>query len=90
MQTRRNAVLDAALFMWMAVALVLVFFYAPIERQQGIVQKIFYFHVPLAWNGNLGFVASIPRLLQRGIRNRIYQRQLSGSNCQKGKWPDVV
>ena len=56
MQTRRNAVLDAALFMWMAVALVMVFYYAPIEKQQGMVQKIFYFHVPLAWNAFLGFL----------------------------------
>ena len=33
--------------MWMAVALVMVFFYAPVEKEMGIVQKIFYFHVPL-------------------------------------------
>jgi len=55
MQTRRNAVLESALFLWMAVSLVMVFFYAPIEAKQGIVQKIFYFHVPLAWNAFLGF-----------------------------------
>jgi heme exporter protein C len=48
-------VLDYALFMWMAVALVMTFFYAPIEREMGIVQKIFYFHVPLAWNAFIGF-----------------------------------
>lgn len=27
----------------------MVFFYAPIEREMGFVQKIFYFHVPSAW-----------------------------------------
>jgi heme exporter protein C len=54
-KTRRNLTLDIALFMWMAVALVMIFFYAPIEKEQGIVQKIFYFHVPLAWNAFLGF-----------------------------------
>ena len=48
-------VLNYALFMWMAVSLVMTFFYAPIESEMGIVQKIFYFHVPLAWNAFLGF-----------------------------------
>ena len=32
----------------MAGALVLVFFVAPVDADQGISQKIFYFHVPLA------------------------------------------
>jgi ABC-type transport system involved in cytochrome c biogenesis permease subunit len=32
----------------MAVALGLVFFYAPLEAEQGFLQKIFYVHVPLA------------------------------------------
>ena len=31
-----------------ALALALVFFYAPIEAEQGFLQKIFYVHVPLA------------------------------------------
>jgi heme exporter protein C len=32
----------------MTVALVLVFFVAPLDADQGISQKIFYFHVPIA------------------------------------------
>jgi ABC-type transport system involved in cytochrome c biogenesis permease subunit len=47
-------ILTYALFMWMSVALFMTFFYAPIESEMGIVQKIFYFHVPLAWNAFLG------------------------------------
>jgi heme exporter protein C len=39
-----------------AVALALVFFYAPIDADQGFVQKIFYVHVPLAIVSLLGFV----------------------------------
>src|SRR5688500_3690087 len=42
----------------MAVALALVFFYAPIDADQGFVQKIFYVHVPLAIVALLGFVAA--------------------------------
>jgi heme exporter protein C len=49
-------VLDAALLVALAVGMVMVFFYAPIEREMGIVQKIFYVHVPLAWNAFLGFL----------------------------------
>ena len=50
-----DLVLEYALSIWMSAALALMFFYAPIESEMGIVQKIFYFHVPLAWNAFLGF-----------------------------------
>lgn len=39
-------------------ALALVFFYAPIEADQGFVQKIFYIHVPMAIVALCGFVAA--------------------------------
>ncbi|MFZ1155461.1 MAG: cytochrome c biogenesis protein CcsA [Solirubrobacteraceae bacterium] len=38
------------------VALSLVFFYAPIEAEEGFLQKIFYLHVPLAIVALSGFV----------------------------------
>ena len=34
----------------------LVFFYAPLDANQGFVQKIFYIHVPLAIISLCGFV----------------------------------
>jgi heme exporter protein C len=37
-------------------ALVLVFFYAPLDANQGFVQKIFYIHVPLAIISLCGYV----------------------------------
>jgi heme exporter protein C len=39
-----------------AVALALVFFYAPLDADQGFVQKIFYIHVPMAIVSLCGFV----------------------------------
>jgi heme exporter protein C len=39
------------------LALALVFFYAPLDADQGFVQKIFYLHVPLAIISLCGFVA---------------------------------
>ena len=41
----------------MTAALGLVFFYAPLEAEQGFLQKIFYVHVPLAIVSLCGFVA---------------------------------
>jgi heme exporter protein C len=40
-----------------ATALALVFFYAPLDADQGFVQKIFYLHVPMAIVALAGFMA---------------------------------
>ncbi len=40
-----------------SVALALVFFYAPLDADQGFIQKIFYIHVPLAIVSLCGFIA---------------------------------
>jgi heme exporter protein C len=40
--------LAAAAVLFLAAAFTLVFFYAPLDADQGFVQKIFYLHVPLA------------------------------------------
>jgi len=56
-------------FVLVCLALYMAFIYAPIEKEQGIVQKIFYFHVAAAWNAFLAFflifVASIVYLASR-------------------------
>jgi heme exporter protein C len=54
MALRRLAPLTATA---LAAAYGLVFFYAPVDADQGIVQKIFYLHVPLAIVALCGFVA---------------------------------
>jgi heme exporter protein C len=48
--------LSIATVAMIAVALSLVFFYAPMETDQGFIQKIFYLHVPLAIVALVGFV----------------------------------
>jgi heme exporter protein C len=47
--------LPAATCLAMLAALFLVFVVAPTEREMGIVQRIFYFHVASAWAAFLGF-----------------------------------
>jgi heme exporter protein C len=51
------------------VALALVFFYAPLEAEQGFLQKIFYVHVPMAIVALCGFVAGAVLAIQH-LRTR--------------------
>jgi heme exporter protein C len=39
----------------LGVSIVLIFFYAPTDPDQGLSQRIFYFHVPVALTAYLGF-----------------------------------
>ena len=48
--------LSLATIITLGIALVLVFFYAPLDASQGFIQKIFYVHVPLAIISLCGFV----------------------------------
>jgi heme exporter protein C len=48
--------LSIATILAFCVSLSLVFFYAPIEAEEGFLQKIFYLHVPLAIVTLCGFV----------------------------------
>jgi heme exporter protein C len=55
--TRINNHLGVAAAAALGIAYGLVFFYAPIEADQGFVQKIFYLHVPLGIVTLCGFMA---------------------------------
>ncbi len=48
--------LAVATVVTLATAMVLVFFYAPLDADQGFIQKIFYVHVPMAIVALGGFV----------------------------------
>jgi heme exporter protein C len=56
----------------MMVSIWMIFAYAPLDAVQGNPQRIFYFHVPMAWLGMLGFVvvaiAGIVYLVKRDDR----------------------
>lgn len=51
-------IFDIITIILMAAAIGLVFFYAPLERVMGYVQKVFYFHVSSAWVGMLSFIVA--------------------------------
>jgi heme exporter protein C len=52
MRTRIAIVLSAVL---MLAALYMVFMYVPADRETGAIQRIFYFHVPVAWTAFFAF-----------------------------------
>src|SRR5690349_13278033 len=52
-------VLGAITIALLAATLWAIFVHAPIERQMGIVQKIFYFHVPSAYAMYVGFTLAM-------------------------------
>lgn len=64
-----DRVFDGVMLCLMLAALYLVFIWVPNEKTMGIIQRIFYFHVPAAWVGFLAFgivfVASIAYLVKR-------------------------
>jgi heme exporter protein C len=57
MYSKGLAPLAAATVVTLTAALALVFFYAPLDADQGFVQKIFYVHVPMAIVALGGWVA---------------------------------
>ena len=50
-----SIILLALTFISMMVSIGLIFLYVPTDAIEGIPQRIFYFHVPVAWIGMLAF-----------------------------------
>ncbi len=55
---RGLVILDTVTILMFITAVILVFFYAPLEAIMGQVQRVFYFHVANAWVGMLGFMVA--------------------------------
>jgi heme exporter protein C len=55
---RTLRILDIVAVVMLVIATGMVFFYAPVERVMGMVQKVFYFHVATAWVGMLSFLVA--------------------------------
>lgn len=68
-----HKILGVTSFLMIAIALGLVFLFAPIEAKMGSVQKIFYFHVASAWNAFLAFaIVCIYSIMFLKTRKRQY------------------
>jgi len=68
----KNNILLGLSLVLMVAALYMVFIYVPTEKNMGVVQRIFYFHVPIAWVAFLAFfivfISSIMYLWKRDIK----------------------
>ena len=51
-----SLILGVLSFVGMMISIGMIFFYAPTDAIEGPPQRIFYFHVPIAWIGMLAFV----------------------------------
>ena len=58
MPARRISSLALTAAATLTAGLSLVFFYAPVDADQGVIQKIFYIHVPMAIVALCGFIAA--------------------------------
>ncbi|MFL7837669.1 MAG: cytochrome c biogenesis protein [Candidatus Promineifilaceae bacterium] len=56
---RYTRILNIAAAISLVVAMLAIFFYAPVEQTMGNVQRIFYFHVGSAWVGSLAFLVAL-------------------------------
>ncbi len=66
-------VLAFATVIALIAGIALVFLYAPVEKVMGMVQKIFFVHVPIAWVAFLAFfVTFVFSILFLATRKRIY------------------
>jgi len=66
-------ILDVVTLVTVLAATAMVFFYAPIERVMGAVQKVFYFHVAAGWVGMLSFLfAAVAGVLYLTKKTKIW------------------
>ncbi len=83
---RDTKIAPLALFAGLAFAACqyLIFVYAPVEATMGIVQKIFYFHLPLAWWALISFaVVFVASILYLKTRSWFWDH-LAGAGAEIG------
>ena len=64
------------------IAQYLIWFHAPVEQSMGVVQKIFYTHMPLAWWSTVSFFVNfVASILYLAKRRDAYSR-LAGASAE--------
>ncbi len=76
----RATFLPALATLLVPLAIGMIFFYAPLEKSMGIIQKIFYFHLSLAGAAFLSFfIACVSGIMYLLKRQRIWDARLAAS-----------
>lgn len=61
-----------------------IWFYAPVERTMGVVQKIFYTHLPMAWWSFVSFFVVFVASIRYLARGRARDARLAGAAAELG------
>jgi heme exporter protein C len=78
--TNHSSIFAGVSALLIPAAIGMVFFYAPLEKTMGSVQKIFYFHLPLAFSAFLSFfVAFVAGIMYLRTRRQIWDARLAAS-----------
>jgi heme exporter protein C len=83
-QSRLDAVLGVALGLGMAAALFMALIEAPREKTMGDMQRIFYFHVPMAITGMTAFAVNFVSSLMYAIRKKRWWDNLALAAAEIG------
>ncbi len=83
---RENTVMIVfiALCVLMSAALYLTFLWVPNEQTMGVIQRIFYFHVPSAWAAMLAFTLVFAGSILYLIRRDAYWDWIAGASAEIG------
>ena len=78
--TNHSSIFAGVSALLIPAAIGMVFFYAPLEKTMGSVQKIFYFHLPLAFSAFLSFfVAFVAGIMYLRTSRHICEARLAAS-----------
>jgi heme exporter protein C len=79
-----TAVLAAMAAVALAIAQWFIWMHAPVEETMGVVQKIFYIHLPLAWWAMMSFFTVFLASLMVLIKKDNKWDRLAGAACELG------
>ena len=66
------------------IAQYLIWFHAPVEQSMGVVQKIFYTHMPLAWWSTVSFFVNFVASILYLVKRRDAYSRLAGAAAELG------
>ena len=81
---RIGVILSIAAGLALGLAQWFIWFYAPVERTMGLVQKIFYFHLPMAWWALISFFIVFAAGIGWLVKRKDFFDRLGGAAAEIG------
>ena len=79
-----DTIFSILLFFVFPIGLYFAFFYAPLEKIMGLIQKIFYFHVSSAWIGFFAFFITFIMSILYLITKKIIYDDIASASAEIG------